>query len=353
MLVIGISISLSACALRKKTVNTPTHETTAETYREEEVTHSETEPAVEDTIFNIKLSFAGDMLLAAFKDETKPGNFNDCAAKNPPSYFLEKVRHIFEADDFSIANLENVFTDKDLEPVPKDHDPAYWYKSKTSNVEILTSCGIDGVSLVNNHTNDYGDDGYNDTLQTVKDAELFYGTENEIMYLEKNGFTIAVVCTGLWNGYQARYVNTRLDTAKENSDYQVVFFHGGTELIHEPEEWKITACHELVDNGADLVIGGHPHVLQPREIYNGVEIIYSMGNFCFGDAYRPENRTIIYQMDLTVDKDTLTVSNAVSEMIPCYLYTGDRSNYQPAVIEDETEKNKVISFMNMECDSPV
>lgn len=312
----------------------------------------ETEAVVDDDTFKIKLSFAGDMLLASFKDETKYGNFNQYVQNNPPTYFLEKVKHIFEADDFTIANLENVFTDKDLEIVEKDHDPAYWYKSKTSNVEILTSSGVEGVSLANNHVNDYGEEGYNDTLQTVKDAGLHYGTANETMYLEKNGFRIAVICTGLWSKYQAEYVNSRVNAAKENSDYTIVFFHGGTELIHEPEEWKIEACRKIADNGADLIVGGHPHVLQPMENYNGTDIIYSIGNFCFGDAYRPENRTVIYQTELTVDKETLTLSEVDSEIIPCYLYTGDRNNYQPSVIEDEAEKNKVLDFMNWKCDSP-
>ncbi len=309
--------------------------------------------APKEETFDIKLTFAGDTLLASFMDETTYYSFNEFANKNPPTYFLEKVRHIFEADDFTVVNLENVFTDQDLPIVEKDHDPAYWYKSRTSNVEILTSSSVEGVSLANNHTEDYGTAGFEDTVKTVKDAGLYYGTAYETMYLEKNGYTVAVVCTGLWSGYQTGYVQNRLDAAKENSDYQIVFFHGGTELIHEPEEWKKKACRELVDGGADLVIGSHPHVLQPMETYNGVDIIYSLGNFCFGDWYKPENRTIIYQMKLTISKETMTVKDEVSEIIPCYVHTGERNNYQPAVIENEEEIKNVISFMRWECDSPV
>lgn len=309
--------------------------------------------APEVETFDVKLSFAGDTLLASFKDETTYLSFNQYADEKPPTYFLEKVRHIFEADDFTVVNLENVFTDQDLPTVEKDHDPAYWYKSRTSNVEILTSSSVEAVSLVNNHTEDYGAAGFEDTVKTVRDAGLYYGTANETMYLEKDGFTVAVICTGLWSGYQTAYVQSRLDAAKENSDYQVIFFHGGTELIHQPEEWKIGACRELADGGADLIIGSHPHILQPMENYNGVDIVYSLGNFCFGDWYRPENRTVIYQMNLTVSAETMEVLDEKSELIPCYVYTGDRNNYQPAVIEDEEEINQVISFMRGESDSPV
>lgn len=312
-----------------------------------------TDEISEDNSFTIQLSFAGDTLLASFKDETTYKSFNEYAANNPPSYFLEKVSHIFKADDFSIVNLENVFTDQDLDIIEKDYDPAYWYKSKTSNVDILTSSGIEGVSLANNHTEDYGIDGYNDTVDTLNTAGILYGDTRQIMYLEKNGFTIAVICTGLWNEYQTKYVAARLDIAKEKSDFQIVFFHGGTELIHEPEEWKINACRELVDCGADLVIGSHPHILQPMESYNGADILYSMGNFCFGDWFRPENRTIIYQTTLTVDTDTLALVDKSSNIIPCYVYTGDRNNYQPTIIESKQEIDKVLDFMNWKCDSPL
>lgn len=303
--------------------------------------------------FDIKLSFAGDTLLASFKDETKYYNFNEFADKYPPTYFLEKVRHVFEADDFTVVNLENVFTDRELTEVEKDYSPAYWYKSRTSNVEILTSSSVEGVSLVNNHTEDYGPEGFADTLNTVKNAGLHYGTADEIMYLEKNGFTVAVICTGLWSEYQVGYVQARLDAAKEHSDFRIVFFHGGTELVHEPDEWKVTACRALADGGADLVIGSHPHVLQPMETYNGVDILYSLGNFCFGDWYKPENRTVIYQTTLTVNAESVELMETHSEIIPCYVHTGERNNYQPAVIEDEAEIKQVMDFMRGESESPV
>ena len=208
----------------------------------ETVSLAETLPKVEPPpieAFDVKLSFAGDTLLASFKDETTPFSFNEYANENPPTYFLEKVKPIFEDDDFTIVNLENVFTDRDLEETEKNYDPAYWYKSRTSNVEILTSSSVEAVSLANNHTEDYGPEGFEDTVATVRDAGLYYGTGYEIMYLEKEGFTVAVVCSGLWSEYQTVYVQALLDIAKENSDYQVIFFHGGTEPVHEPDEWKV------------------------------------------------------------------------------------------------------------------
>ena len=316
----------------------------------DEMIADKTEP--EPTKFDIKLTFVGDVMLASYKNQTTSKSFNEYANNQEQTYFFEKVYDIFSNDDFTTVNLENVFTDKNLKEKEKDHDPAYWYRSQTSNVGILTSSSIEGVSLANNHTYDYGQTGYNDTVTTVSEANLEYGTNEHTFYYEKDGFVIAVICHGLWGEWQADAIINRIKEAEENSDYQIVFYHGGTERLHTPETWKQRASRKLIDNGADLVIGNHPHVLQPIEIYNDKQIIYSLGNFCFGGSSRPENRTIIYQMTLTVDIETMSIKEEVSNIIPCYVYTGDRNNYQPTPIELQEEIDKVIAFMNGECDLP-
>ncbi len=302
--------------------------------------------------FDITLSFAGDMILATNKDTYYSGALRDYAATHDPSYFLEKVRPIFEADDFTIANVENVFSDRQLEPVFKDYSPAFWFIAPTSNINILSGSSVEGAMIANNHIRDYGEAGYQDSVQAITNSGMIYGDASRIMYFEKGGYVISVICSGMWGEYQANNIISLMKTAQEHSHYQVVLFHGGTEKIHAPEEWKRRAARKLVDNGADLVVGGHPHVLQPREIYNGVEIVYSIGNFCYGGHRYPENRTVIYQMTLTVDKD-LTLKASNSNIIPCYVYTGSINNFQPAVVDDETIKSRILDFMNGKIESPV
>lgn len=360
---------LAGCSVSEQGANsTPTDETQAsgavhstekptsssqETEKEESETEPTIPPPTEPKTFDISLSFAGDMMLASFKDQTTAGSFNEYANEKSPDYFLEKVKPIFEKDDFTIANLENVLSDSNLSPVAKDHSPAYWYKSKTSNTDILKAGSVEAVSLANNHNGDYGSQGRQDTLSAVKNAGLFYGEQGKTMMLEKQGFKIAVICTGMWSEWQAENIVKEIDKAEETSDYQIVFFHGGTERLHKPENWKVRSAHKLVDAGADLVVGGHPHVLQPREIYNRKEIVYSIGNFCYGGNKRPENRTVIYQMKLTVNADTMEVQTEQSNIIPCYVYEGNVNNYRPAPIENEAEKNKVLSFMEGKENSPL
>ena len=302
--------------------------------------------------FDITLSFAGDMILANNKDTYYSGSFEEYAKKNDSDYFLSKVRHIFEADDFTIVNLENVLTDRNLSAVFKDYSPAFWFKSKASNVKILSGSGVEGTLIANNHIRDYGTEGYNDTVAAIKKSGMLYGDDSKIMYFEKGGYVVSVICSGMWGEYQANNIIKLMETAKKHSHYQVVMFHGGTEKIHEPEEWKRRAARKLVDNGADLVVGGHPHVLQPREVYKGVDIVYSIGNFCYGGHRQPENRTVIYQMTLTINKK-LKLTASQSNIIPCYVYTGNVNNYQPAIVKDEKIKKRILDFMDGKISSPV
>ena len=303
----------------------------------------EQEEVGEDTSFTIDLSVAGDCLLATSKGEYYSGSFSWYAANKEPAYFFEKVYDIFAADDFTIVNLENVLTDRKLVEVEKGSPRAFWFRGPSSNTGILTAGSVEAVSLANNHTGDYGAKGRADTIAAVEAAGLSYGTNEKTIYLEKNGFIIAVICHGLWNEGQAGDIVRRIQKASEQSDYQIVFYHGGAESVHAPEDWRVCASRKLVDAGADLVLGNHPHVLQPTEVYKGVNIIYSLGNFCYGGHRRPENRTVIYKLLLTVDEGEV-VDEAVY-YIPCYVYTGDTNNWQPAPITDEGEKQKVLDFL--------
>ena len=352
ILTVAMIFTFSACGTADE--NTSSAVSALETIASEtesEISSVVSEPEIQN--FDIKLTFLGDMILAKQKDISSSGRFDEYAENNPPEYFLSKVKDILSADDFTIANLENVLSDRELQPREKNYDPAFWFKSKTSNVNVLTAGSVEAVLLTNNHIMDYGEEGFKDTLSTLTNAGLKYGTNDNTIYLEKNGFKIVVICAGLWSSYDVSRIVNRIKDAEQNSHFQVVFFHGGTEKLHAPEEYKVNAAHTFVDNGADLVVGGHPHVLQPREIYNGVEIVYSVGNFCYGGALRPENRTVIYQYTLNVNPETLNAENKSSNIIPCYVYTGSINNYQPAPITDETHKQKVLEFMDGKTDSPI
>lgn len=334
--------------------------------------------------FSISMNFVGDIMLAG--NDTGTSSIDAMASSQPNSYFFEHVRDYFMEDDLTIANAENVFSDNDalvktdkgesaaLEQYnnamaeydsavalaeqtgttvsmekPEYTFRAFWFRTKAANANLLQENGVDIVSIDNNHTYDFGTDGNMDTRAALDVAGVEWGKDGKIVYKEINGFTIAFVFGSMYSAGAESAMLIDLEEAKTQSDYQVVYFHGGEEKVHTVEDWKKTACHNLVDHGADLVIGSHPHVLQPMETYNGVNIVYSLGNFIFGGNNYPENRTLIYNQVLTVTQDEATGSLSVTDtqlnLIPCYVYTGESNNYQPAVIENETDKQLVIDFM--------
>lgn len=301
-------------------------------------------PQEPDNSFTIDLSIVGDCTLATDRGLNYPGSFNWYAENRPPDYFFAKVKHIFGSDDFTIVNLENVLTDNDLPESLKDGKKrAYCFKAPTYHCDILKAGSIEAVSLANNHTNDYGPQGCADTIAALKKAGLEYGTEDRTFYLKKNGFVIAVICHGLWYEAQAAQIAKRIRAASKRSDYQIVFYHGGAEANHQPEPWRVRASRRLVDAGADLVLGNHPHVLQPTEVYNGAHIIYSLANFCFGGNSRPENATAIFKLLLTVRDGRLQKQEV--NLIPCYVFTGTINNWQPAPVADPVQKQNVLDFL--------
>ena len=295
---------------------------------------------------SISMSFVGDCMLASNLGSMGQGGFNHLADSVEPDYFLENYSDIFQNDDWTVANLENCFTDSDLTPRNKGYTPAYWYRSKAENAGILTAGGIEVVSLANNHAEDYGSRGYADTKEALEAKGILWGDNDNTVILEKEGYRIALLCTTFYYRGFEKTIAKRL--SQTDADYKIVFLHGGTERVHTPDEWKAEGCRYLIDNGADIVIGHHPHVLQPIEIYNGKTIVHSLGNFVFGGSLREENRTMVYCLDLEIENQRLVKENG--SVIPCYLYS---DLFKPAIITDTEEIEAVNRFLNGESDSPI
>ncbi len=314
---------------------------------ETEILAEISEPEIPCEPTTITLSFVGDCMLATDRGGEWDGSFNKLANEVEPSYFFENFIELFENDDWTVANLENVFTDDpNAERRGKGYYPAYWYKSATKNTAILNAGSIEVVSLANNHSLDYGNTGYEDTREALDAAGVMWGDNDNMVILEKDGFKIALyLCTFYYSGYEGHIANK---LAEVEADYKIVYFHGGTERIHTPDAWKANGARYIADNGADLVIGGHPHVLQPIEKHNGKTIVHSLGNFVFGGSRNEENRTIVYRITLTVAGGEIIGTD--EEIVPCYVYT---DLYKPGIITDEAEIAAVHAFLNGESRSPL
>ncbi|MBR5618996.1 MAG: CapA family protein, partial [Clostridia bacterium] len=112
----------------------------------------------------------------------------------------------------------------------------------------------------------------------------------------------------------------------------------------QPEDWKIRACREIAKAGADIIVGSHPHVLQPMEVYDGTPILYSLGNFCFGGNTHPPMNTAVYQAIYTIEGGSITDREDV--LIPCRVYSGYSNNYQPYIVSNESVKREILDFLH-------
>ncbi|MBQ9958652.1 MAG: CapA family protein [Clostridia bacterium] len=294
-----------------------------------------------NTANSMKLTFLGDCLVSTYKGGESKGTFNWYAKNYPATYFFEKVYDTLSADDYTIANCETVLTDRTLTPRDKGTGSrVFWFYGPSANAKIFTAGSVEVTGVVNNHMKDYGQAGYEDTLAALKKENLIIGDYNKPVYLEKNGIKAAIMFVNLWSLGDANKIIADMKKLDADTDYKIIYFHGGVEGTNYPEQWKVNACRKLIDSGANFVIGMHPHVLQPIEEYHGGVIVYSLGNFLFGGNTAPVKNTIIYQIELKKGSYSQNV-------IPCQVYSGSRNNWQPCYPETESSRQKTLDLLVM------
>lgn len=302
------------------------------TTAEEEV--PEPEPPVE----RITLSFLGDLMLASEYDNTAWSSFNRFAQNRDPSYFLAALYPILSQDDLTVGNLENVLTDGDLAPSQKNYSPAYWYRAPSSFAEILRAGSVEAVSLANNHTMDFGRQGLMDTRAALERADVMWGDSAHVLTVEKYGVRISILCTTITYAGNCAGGEAWINTAVETSDYQILYFHGGVNFAREPDESILRTCRAYADRGVDLIVGHHPHLLQPAEQYGDVLIVPSLGTCLFGHG-KIENAGAILQLTLTVREGEIT--NADTMFTPIYVYGNP---FQPEPMYED-DAGYVLDFL--------
>ena len=160
---------------------------------------------------------------------------------------------------------------------------------------------------------------------------------------------VAVVSASVTGGGNNRdqYLLDGVEEARnKGADVVIACCHWGIEKVNYPNDYQKNLGHALIDKGADLVVGNHPHVLQGMEEYKGKIIIYSLGNFSFGANRNPADKdTAVYQQTFTF-VDGVLQSDIAAKIIPARLSGHDNYNdYQPT-IANEAQANVIIQRMN-------
>ncbi len=237
----------------------------------------------------IEITTAGDCTLGADTKFGYSGQF-DWWFKNKANgdygYFFSKVKHLFD-DDYSYVNLEGTLTTYNKK-TPKKFN----FKGDPSYTKILIEGNIEGVNIANNHSNDYGEIGYNDTKKYLDEANIDYFGHDNILIKEIKGIKYAFVgytSVGLWVNKEKEFVSAIKNIRENNlADIIIANFHFGIEYSHSVSSSQKKWAHLAIDNGADIVIGSHSHCLQGMELYKGKYIVYSLGNFVFGGNSSPK-----------------------------------------------------------------
>ncbi|SFB33700.1 poly-gamma-glutamate synthesis protein (capsule biosynthesis protein) [Cohnella sp. OV330] len=241
---------------------------------------------------SVSLAFVGDILPAS--------TVGKLIEQYGVDYPFKLAKPLLESADIAAGNLEAPITTRGTPAENKQ----FVFKGKPEYLAGLKNAGLDVVSLANNHTLDQGWEGLSDTMDALDDIKLKHmgsGADDkeafEPVYIEHNGITVAyigvsnVVPDGSWKagpdhpGVAETYDTTRavaaVKKARELAEIVVVMVHWGNERADTPKDAQFNVGHTLIDAGADLIVGSHPHVLQGFEAYKGKWIAYSLGNFVF------------------------------------------------------------------------
>lgn len=312
---------------KKQKEETAISEEMEKTTKRKNKTVSFTISAVGDCTFGTDENFAYEGSMPAKYDEV--GDFN---------YFFENVKSVFEEDDLTIVNFEGTLTDSTTR-----EDKQFAFKADKSYAEILTDGFVEAANLANNHSKDYGEQSYNDTMDALDEAGITNFGYDRVAIKKVKGIKVGLVGTyvladGL--GVKDSMEKNIQDLKDEGAQVIIASFHWGEEKAEYPNDVQVELAHAAIDAGADLVLGHHPHVLQGIEQYKGKNIVYSLGNFCFGgNMYPSDMDTMIFQQTFTLKGGKLQEDN-VTNIIPCSISSvEDYNNYQPtpAAGEKETE----------------
>ena len=299
-----------------------------------------TAKAAHDTPVTLTVSVVGDCTLGTDENFDYDTSLNAYFESYGKEYFFQNVKSIFEADDLTIANNEGTFTESyDRE------DKTFAFKAPASFAGIYSCSSVEAVNTANNHSHDYGEQSFQDTMDALDAEGIVHFGYDETAVMDVKGVKVGLIGIYELNDHLERkqQLEDNINKVKdEGAELVIVIFHWGNEKETVPDSNQTTLGRLAIDLGADLVCGHHPHVLQGVEEYKGKNIVYSLGNFCFGGNSSPSDMdTMIFQQTFTITNDGVQDDN-VTNIIPCSISSAsDYNNYQPTPAEGD-EKTRIM-----------
>ena len=325
---------------------TPTETVPATTAPTETVPVTTAPPETEPQPESFLITLAGDCTLGCNSTMVNVDYAFPKTVGDDYDYPMDNVREYFENDDYSLVNLEGALGEKGYK-----QDKKYAFRGSAAYTNILTGNSVEGVTIANNHSGDYGKDGYAETKRILEEAGLDYVEDmSSIIVTTESGLTIGIYAadSSLKVVDQDQIIAGIQQLKEDGAELIICAFHWGRENTFRTIETQEKQGRAAIDAGAHIVWGHHPHVLQPIEEYNGGVILYSLGNFVFGGNTKPKDfdtafvqQEIIRQPDGTIELGQLTI-------VPCSVssITG-LNNYQPTPYEPgSAEYDRVLSKLD-------
>ena len=330
-----------------ETAETPMEEPT-EAPTKEPTPESTPEPTPEPTDDGlITLSFVGDCSIGdSYQFKGYGSSYHAMLKENGYAWPFSLVKEYLEADDLTLANLEVAFT-----TATRHKDKMYNLVADPEHVQVLLEGSVEVVNTVNNHALDFYNVGYQDTLDTLDAAGVaHFGTVNptqedgfdDVIIQEVDGVRIGFI------GYTYPQIEQELKRRiipgiqqlkeEEGCDLVVISLHWGKETSMKPVNSQYNCAKAMIEAGADVIWGHHPHVIQPIEFYDNKPIMYSTGNFTFGTMSQVDPSTGIFQ--LSYEKTEEGVQLKRMRVIPCR--TQGSPDYRPYELTEEADRQAVF-----------
>ncbi len=290
----------------------------------------------------LTLSFLGDCCIGDnVKSLNRKNSMTGAIEENGPAWLFSTVSDVLSEDDFTFANLECTISDRTAPLYPLK---VYNFVSPAQNREVLRLSGIDGMNTVNNHCIDFKYAGYEDTLANLEAVDIVhFGTlnpnreQNRYVHLgriEVKGVRIGITGFSYPDDSSLDLISRDIQTLRdEGCDLVLVSLHWGTETKSIPNKGQFAYARKVLDAGADMIWGHHPHVVQPVYFYDGKPIFFSTGNFVFGTIQNLDPASGIFQ--LTWEKQTDgSVRLTRFHLIPVET-RHSKQEYRPLVLEGQ------------------
>ncbi len=311
-------------------------------------------PAEKPEKTGVTLSLIGDCSIGdSIQYKGSDTSYHTAIDKNGYGWPFSLVRDYLAEDDLTVANLEVVFTSR------QNHtEKLYNLTADPDHVQALVEGSVEMVNTVNNHCMDFWEGGYADTLRTLEQAGIgHFGCiypnspdgHDDLGVWEADGIRFGFIGFSYPQDGDIKRIAARIKTLKQEKkcDAVIVSLHWGRETYMTPEPWQYIYARDVIDAGADVIWGHHPHVIQPIQFYRGKPIFYSTGNFTFGTMSKVDPSTGIFQ--LTYEKTDAGAQLIELRVIPCE--TQGSPDYRPFELTDPEARRQVFGKLVLKKES--